>query len=151
MARTHTLGYPCIGALRELKFALEAFWRKEADEAHLQRVAGELKRERWRVQRDAGLSCITAGDFSLYDPLLSQSALLGALPDRFGFDASRLSLAQYFELARGNAQQPAMEMTKWFDTTTTTSCWRSGPTRASAAVSTATSTRCTKRKRSARR
>jgi 5-methyltetrahydropteroyltriglutamate--homocysteine methyltransferase len=116
MVRTHILGYPRIGAHRELKFALEAFWRNEADEAHLERVAAELKRERWQVQRDAGLACIAAGDFSLYDPMLSQSTLLGALPERFGFDASRLTLAQSFELARGNAQQPAMEMTKWFDT-----------------------------------
>ncbi len=116
MARTHTLGYPRIGAHRELKFALEAYWRHEADEAHLRRVAGELKRERWQAQRDAGLASITAGDFAFYDPMLSQCVLLGALPQRFGFDAGRLTLAQHFELARGNSRQPAMEMTKWFDT-----------------------------------
>ncbi len=116
MARTHTLGYPRIGAHRELKFALEAYWRQEADEAHLRRVASELKRARWRAQRDAGLACVSAGDFAYYDPMLSQCALLGALPERFGFDARRLTLAQQFELARGNPRQPAMEMTKWFDT-----------------------------------
>ena len=113
---THVLGYPRIGPRRELKFALEAFWRKEADEVHLQKVVTDLKRQRWQAQQAAGLSSITAGDFALYDPMLSQTALLGALPERFGFDPATLSQAQYFELARGNAAQPAMELTKWFDT-----------------------------------
>jgi 5-methyltetrahydropteroyltriglutamate--homocysteine methyltransferase len=116
MALTHVLGYPRIGPRRELKSALEAFWRKEANEHHLHTVAATLKVQRWQAQRQAGLDFVAAGDFALYDPMLSQSALLGALPARFGFDASRLTLTQYFELARGNAQQPAMEMTKWFDT-----------------------------------
>ena len=43
-------------------------------------------------------------------------APLGAIPARFGFQAANLTLPQYFELARGNATQFAMEMTKWFDT-----------------------------------
>ena len=116
MAFTHILGYPRIGPRRELKMALEAFWRREADEAHLQGVASELKQQRWQAQQAAGLSCVTAGDFALYDPMLSQTVLLGALPERFGLDARQLTLDQYFALARGNAQQPAMEMTKWFDT-----------------------------------
>ena len=116
MAQTHILGYPRIGPQREMKFALEAYWRKAVDEAHLEEVAGELKRQRWQAQHDAGLSCVAAGDFAYYDPMLSQSTLLGALPERFGFDPSHLTLSQHFELARGNVQQPAMEMTKWFDT-----------------------------------
>ena len=64
MAQTHILGYPRIGARRELKFALEAFWRKEIDETDLRRVAAELKRQRWRAQQKAGLTYITAGDFA---------------------------------------------------------------------------------------
>src|SRR5581483_3298788 len=57
-----------------------------------------------------------AGDFAWYDTVLNQTALLGAIPERFGFDPAKLTLARYFELARGNAAQPALEMTKWFDT-----------------------------------
>ena len=68
------------------------------------------------MQQDAGLDFITVGDFAYYDQMLTLSALLGALPARFGFDPTALTLAQYYELARGNAAQPAMEMTKWFDT-----------------------------------
>ena len=116
MARTHISGFPRIGAQRELKFAQESFWRGAADEPHLRGVARELRARHWRLQQDAGLDFIAAGDFAYYDQMLTLSALLGALPQRFGFDPAALSLAQYYELARGNAAQPAMEMTKWFDT-----------------------------------
>ena len=116
MARTHILGFPRVGAHRELKFAQESFWRGESDEAALRQVGAQLRQRHWQAQKDAGLSTVAVGDFAWYDQMLSTSALLGALPRRFGFDARQLSLGQYFELARGNQAQPAMEMTKWFDT-----------------------------------
>ncbi|WP_342050378.1 MULTISPECIES: 5-methyltetrahydropteroyltriglutamate--homocysteine S-methyltransferase [unclassified Cupriavidus] len=119
MAHTHTLGFPRIGARRELKFALESFWRdgmKADAEAPLRETGAALRRRHWQLQAEHGLAHVAAGDFTWYDQVLSTTALLGALPRRFGFDAARLTLAQSFELARGNAAQPAMEMTKWFDT-----------------------------------
>jgi 5-methyltetrahydropteroyltriglutamate--homocysteine methyltransferase len=116
MARTHILGFPRIGAHRELKFAQESFWRGESDEAALLGVARELRHRHWKAQQDAKLDFVAAGDFAYYDQMLNLSALLGALPGRFGFDAAALTLTQYYELARGNKAQPAMEMTKWFDT-----------------------------------
>lgn len=116
MARPHILGFPRIGAQRELKFAQEAFWRGESDERALRGTAAELRQRHWQQQAAAGLHAVTVGDFAAYDQMLSLCALLGALPERFGFDARSLTLAQYFELGRGNAKQPAMEMTKWFDT-----------------------------------
>src|SRR3979411_2809376 len=116
MVTTHNLGYPRIGPARELKFALEAFWRGEVDESHLQDVGRALRLQNWDRQREARLRFLGAGDFALYDQILSMTAMLGCPPRRFGFDAARLSLVDYFGLARGNADQPAMEMTKWFDT-----------------------------------
>ncbi len=116
MARTHILGFPRIGERRELKFALEAFWRSEADVEYLAGVGRQLRMNNWTLQQAAGLDMVTAGDFAFYDQMLNQTVLLGALPKRFGFDAKRLSLTQYSELARGNKTQHAMEMTKWFDT-----------------------------------
>jgi 5-methyltetrahydropteroyltriglutamate--homocysteine methyltransferase len=115
MPRTHILGFPRIGSRRELKVALETYWR-DGDERALREGASGLRQRHWALQRDAGLDCVTAGDFALYDHVLDHAVMLGALPKRFGFDAQNLTLAQYFELARGNARQPAMEMTKWFDT-----------------------------------
>ena len=116
MARSHILGFPRIGAQRELKSALEAFWRGEIGEASLLDTGRALRARHWALQREAGLSMLAAGDFAYYDQMLEQSILLGALPRRFGFEARSLGLAQSFELVRGNPSQPAMEMTKWFDT-----------------------------------
>ena len=116
MSRTHILGFPRIGAQRELKLAQESFWRGDSDEAQFRQVGAQLRQRHWQAQKDAGLDTVAVGDFAWYDQMLSTSALLGALPKRFGFDPKKLTLAQYFELARGNQAQPAMEMTKWFDT-----------------------------------
>ncbi|MFP5419739.1 MAG: 5-methyltetrahydropteroyltriglutamate--homocysteine S-methyltransferase, partial [Gammaproteobacteria bacterium] len=115
MALAHVLGVPRIGPNRELKFAEEAFWRGDIDEAALRAVASGIRQANWRRQHDAGLDHVTVGDFAFYDQMLNHVALLGCAPTRFGFGA-QLGLSQYFELARGNAACHAMEMTKWFDT-----------------------------------
>ena len=115
MALAHVLGVPRIGPNRELKFAQEAFWRGDIDEAALRAVASGIRQANWRRQHDAGLDHVTVGDFAFYDQMLNHVALLGCAPTRFGFGA-QLGLSQYFELARGNAACHAMEMTKWFDT-----------------------------------
>ncbi|WP_293778020.1 5-methyltetrahydropteroyltriglutamate--homocysteine S-methyltransferase [uncultured Oxalicibacterium sp.] len=116
MAKAHILGFPRIGAQRELKFAVEAFWRGENDLAALQKTGKTLRARHWATQADAGLDVVTVGDFAWYDQVLNTLALLGAVPTRFGFDPKKLTLADYFTLARGNADHFAMEMTKWFDT-----------------------------------
>ena len=116
MTHAHTLGFPRMGAHRELKFALESFWRGDSTEAQLRDTGRTLRQRHWALQREAGLAQVAVGDFAWYDTTLTLAATLGALPARFGFDAQQLTLSQYFELARGRADQPAMEMTKWFDT-----------------------------------
>ena len=113
MAQTHNLGFPRIGAARELKFALEAHWRGEAGEAALEAVAAGLRERHWRLQAAAGLEAVPVGDFSLYDHVLDTSVLLGNLPARHR-DTS--GLAGYFAAASAGPGGPALEMTKWFDT-----------------------------------
>ncbi|MCS4534046.1 5-methyltetrahydropteroyltriglutamate--homocysteine S-methyltransferase [Neisseria montereyensis] len=112
----HLSGYPRIGAKRELKFAVEAFWKGAKSEAEVQETAAEIRRLNWATQKAAGADLLPVGDFSFYDHVLDLLCTLGAIPKRFGFDAANLSLLEYFQLARGNATQFAMEMTKWFDT-----------------------------------
>ena len=112
----HLSGYPRIGAKRELKFAVEAFWKGAKTESELQSVAAEIRRLNWAAQKAAGADLLPVGDFSFYDHVLDLLCALGGIPKRFGFDAANLSLPEYFQLARGNATQFAMEMTKWFDT-----------------------------------
>ena len=116
MALTHNLGFPRIGAQRELKKALEAYWRREIDKDRLQAIAAELRKQHWILQRDAGIDLIPAGDFALYDQMLNMTALLGAAPARFNAGGEEIGLDMYFAMARGTPSQPAMEMTKWFDT-----------------------------------
>ena len=112
----HLSGYPRVGAKRELKFAVEAYWKGAKSEAELQETAAEIRRLNWATQKAAGADLMPVGDFSFYDHVLDLLCTLGGIPSRFGFDAANLTLEQYFQLARGNATQMAMEMTKWFDT-----------------------------------
>ena len=116
MTTFHLSGYPRIGGKRELKFATESFWKGATSEAELQNVAAEIRRANWATQHAAGADLLPVGDFSFYDHVLDLLCAVGAIPARFGFQAANLTLPQYFELARGNATQFAMEMTKWFDT-----------------------------------
>ncbi|MBI3728322.1 MAG: 5-methyltetrahydropteroyltriglutamate--homocysteine S-methyltransferase [Burkholderiales bacterium] len=112
----HSLGFPRIGAQRELKFAQESFWRGDITEATLRETGSDLRARHWGLQKQAGLDFVSVGDFAWYDQVLNTLALLGALPTRFGFDARQLTLADYYVAARGNPQHFAMKMTKWFDT-----------------------------------
>lgn len=116
MVTAHIPGFPRIGAQRELKFALDSFWQGTLSESALIATGRTLRRRHWALQRAAGLDHVTVGDFAWYDHVLQTLAHLGCLPARFGFDAEKLTLRQYFAAARGSARQPAMEMTKWFDT-----------------------------------
>ncbi|WP_321530114.1 5-methyltetrahydropteroyltriglutamate--homocysteine S-methyltransferase [uncultured Desulfuromonas sp.] len=114
----HVLGFPRIGRGRELKKALEAYWRGESSAEALLHCAESLREQNWRYQHDNGLSLVTVGDFSLYDQMLDTACMLGMVPPRFGTVNGDVDLTTYFHMARGDAQRniPAMEMTKWFDT-----------------------------------
>jgi 5-methyltetrahydropteroyltriglutamate--homocysteine methyltransferase len=120
MSKAHIPGYPRIGAQRELKQALEAYWRNELDAAGLQQAGRQIRQSNWQAQREAGLDFVTVGDFSFYDQVLDTSLLLGAVPQRFR-PAPADELDTLFRMARGRARNGdpretfACEMTKWFD------------------------------------
>jgi 5-methyltetrahydropteroyltriglutamate--homocysteine methyltransferase len=130
MTRIHTLGFPRMGAQRELKFALEQHWRGEIDREALEAAGRELRRRHWQAQRDAGLEFVTVGDFAFYDHVANHIQLLGCEPARFDFKGDEPELSRYFTMARGVAAEVhdhpgcahgehgrfALEMTKWFDT-----------------------------------
>ena len=122
MIRSTNLGYPRIGARRELKRALEGHWAGELTAEALEGVAGELVATGLATQKQAGIDIVPVNDFSLYDHVLDATALVGAVPDRFHWDAQSagVDLATYFAMARGvqrpGLDAPALEMTKWFDT-----------------------------------
>ena len=97
----HTLGFPRIGARRELKTALEAYWRGDTDAEALEDAGRALRARHWQQQADAGLDLVTVGDFAFYDQVANHIQLFGCEPERFGFDASAPALERYFAMARG--------------------------------------------------
>ncbi|MEW8288468.1 MAG: 5-methyltetrahydropteroyltriglutamate--homocysteine S-methyltransferase [Candidatus Thiodiazotropha endolucinida] len=119
MVTTHHLGLPRIGTKRELKFALEAYWRGELDQRELEQTAFKIRRDNLLLQ--SRLDMLTVGDFSLYDQVLDSSFQFGNIPPRFRQEAGITTLDDYFQVARGASNQDtppvaAAEMTKWFDT-----------------------------------
>ncbi|HKS11464.1 MAG TPA: 5-methyltetrahydropteroyltriglutamate--homocysteine S-methyltransferase [Pseudomonas sp.] len=126
MALAHSLGFPRIGRDRELKKALEAFWKGDLDEAGLQAVGRSLREEHWALQKDAGITLLPVGDFAWYDQVLTHSLMFGVVPERFRPANGQPDLRTLFAMARGAVAEQgsdhccggahAQEMTKWFDT-----------------------------------
>ncbi|WP_404402941.1 5-methyltetrahydropteroyltriglutamate--homocysteine S-methyltransferase [Pelagibacterium halotolerans] len=116
MTLSANLGFPRIGAHRELKKALESYWKAETDITDLLATAAKLRVRHWQLQKDAGIDVIPSNDFSLYDHVLDTTITFGAIPSRFEVLESDTPHPLYFACARGTADAPAMEMTKWFDT-----------------------------------
>ncbi|KRE88809.1 5-methyltetrahydropteroyltriglutamate--homocysteine methyltransferase [Frateuria sp. Soil773] len=113
---TTCLGFPRIGRRRELKRALERYWRGEDDADALLATARELRQRHWRLASAAGLDSVPVNDFSLYDHVLDTAVLFDAVPERYRELQRRDPLAGYFAMARGGDGLHALEMTKWFDT-----------------------------------
>jgi 5-methyltetrahydropteroyltriglutamate--homocysteine methyltransferase len=110
---TTVLGYPRIGAHRELKKATEAFWAGQGDGADLEATGAALRQQTWETLRDAGLSGLPSNTFSLYDHVLDTAVMVNAVPGRF---AGLGGLDRYFAMARGGDGIAPLELTKWFDT-----------------------------------
>ena len=120
MALIHNLGFPRIGKHRELKFALENYWKGHTDSTDLLKQAEKLREQNWSHQSHC--DWVPVGDFSLYDQVLDMSFLLGNIPPRVA-DLKGDELEQYFQVARGRSTDHssdcgcvhAGEMTKWFN------------------------------------
>ncbi|KAL9656780.1 hypothetical protein ABK040_004317 [Willaertia magna] len=120
---THNLGFPRIGANRELKQALESYWSGKIDLNALELVGSKLRKQHWEQQLQAGqLDLIPVGDFAWYDQVLEWTTTIGCIPSRHQPSTidSSFHLDTLFRMARGRAPTgkpaAACEMTKWFDT-----------------------------------
>jgi 5-methyltetrahydropteroyltriglutamate--homocysteine methyltransferase len=120
MVLATNLGFPRIGGKRELKKAVEGYWKGNLSQEELQAVAKDIRSQNWSMQKDSGLDHIPSNDFAFYDQMLDMSCLLGAVPARYNWDGQDIDLDLYFAMARGSQTDGrdviAMEMTKWFDT-----------------------------------
>ena len=120
MVIAHSLGFPRIGTKRQMKFAVESYWKGEINEQELLEKGQEIRRENWAMQAETGLDLLPVGDFTWYDHVLDMSVLLGVVPERYQDQKGRNPLTTYFQMARGQSpggkDVAACEMTKWFDT-----------------------------------
>ncbi|MEV8546615.1 5-methyltetrahydropteroyltriglutamate--homocysteine S-methyltransferase [Streptomyces sp. NPDC051572] len=115
-ARATVYGYPRQGRGRELKKAIEGYWKARVDADTLRTTAAELRRTDWRQLTDAGIHEVPTGDFSYYDHVLDTSVMVGAIPERHRAAVELDALDGYFAMARGTQDVAPLEMTKWFDT-----------------------------------
>ena len=120
----NNLGYPRVGANRELKKASEQYWAGKTSREDLFAVARKIREQNWVLQQQAGIDLIPCNDFSFYDQVLDTSLMLGVIPKRYNEvltqNSSNKEIDLYFAMARGYQKDgldvTAMEMTKWFDT-----------------------------------
>ena len=89
--KKHILGFPRIGVQRELKRVLESYWKGNSTESELFDCCKSLRLKHWNIQRDAGLSVVAVGDFSMYDLMLDTSLMLCSRPRPTSTHASRSS------------------------------------------------------------
>ncbi|MEW1824699.1 5-methyltetrahydropteroyltriglutamate--homocysteine S-methyltransferase [Streptomyces sp. NPDC088196] len=115
-ARATIHGYPRQGRGRELKKAIEGYWKGRVDADTLRATATELRRTNWQHLTDAGIHEVPTGDFSYYDHVLDTSVMVGAIPARHRTAVELDALDGYFAMARGTQDVAPLEMTKWFDT-----------------------------------
>ena len=120
MVLATNLGFPRIGAQRELKKAVESYWKGLLSQEELLAAGQDIRMRHWALQKEAGLDHVPVGDFSFYDQVLDMICLLGCVPERYKWDGETIGLNTYFAMARGRQEGDydvtAMEMTKWFDT-----------------------------------
>ncbi|MFI5772726.1 5-methyltetrahydropteroyltriglutamate--homocysteine S-methyltransferase [Streptomyces sp. NPDC051658] len=115
-AHATVYGYPRQGPDRELKKAIEGYWKGRVTADALRETAAGLRRSNWRQLADAGVHEVPTGDFSYYDHVLDTSVMVGAVPRRHREAVESDALDGYFAMARGTQDVAPLEMTKWFDT-----------------------------------
>lgn len=115
-ARATVYGYPRQGPNRELKKAIEGYWKGRTSSDALQETAAGLRRSNWLRLAEAGIHEVPTGDFSYYDHVLDTSVMVGAVPARHRQVVEDGALDGYFAMARGTQELAPLEMTKWFDT-----------------------------------
>ncbi|APZ49272.1 5-methyltetrahydropteroyltriglutamate--homocysteine S-methyltransferase [Jeotgalibaca sp. PTS2502] len=119
MTQTTIIGFPRLGAQRELKFATEKYFRNKISETELFQIGQTIRQDHWQLVKDAGIDLIPSNDFSFYDQVLDTAFLFNIIPDQVK-NSSLSDLEKYFALARGyqgdKGDIKALPMKKWFHT-----------------------------------
>lgn len=96
-----SLGFPRMGPRRELKFALEKYWKNGnlSSEGELLATAFAIEQKAWTLQ-GSRVDKVTVGDYYLYDGILTWTEYLGIIPARF--QNHEPGLKRMFAMARGS-------------------------------------------------
>lgn len=117
---TSVSGFPRIGGDRELKKAIEGYWKGRHGLDQVRATAKELRERHWRLQAEAGIDLIPSNDFSYYDQVLDTAILLNVIPQRYDRLAFENPEDTLFAMARGyqgpKGDVTALPMKKWFTT-----------------------------------
>ncbi|KIL00624.1 hypothetical protein PAXRUDRAFT_821522 [Paxillus rubicundulus Ve08.2h10] len=118
MVSSSVLGFPRIGANREVKKAVEAYWAGKLSAEDLGKAAADVRKTNWTNLKERNVDLISSGEFSLYDHVLDHSSAFNVIPKRYvGLGLSALDV--FFAMGRGRQADgvdvPACEMKKWFD------------------------------------
>lgn len=109
------LGYPRIGPHRELKRALESYWRGSLERDELLAVGRDIQERQFNELAATGLTQVPGNTFSFYDHILDNALLFGAVPSRFEEHQEGMHpLDFYFLMARGNPDLPPLELVRLF-------------------------------------
>ncbi|KAI2512306.1 5-methyltetrahydropteroyltriglutamate-homocysteine S-methyltransferase [Fragilaria crotonensis] len=111
VSSTSTLGFPRMGPNRDLKFALEKYWKGLIKEKALADIVASIEDQAWALQKAAGVDRITVGDHYLYDGILTWTEYLGVIPARHKH--LKAGLTRMFAMARGVDGATALSMKKW--------------------------------------
>jgi 5-methyltetrahydropteroyltriglutamate--homocysteine methyltransferase len=107
MVQSSILGFPRMGANRDLKKATEAYWAGKISQDDLLAEGKRLRQEHWKIQKDAGIDIIPSNDFAYYDQVLDHIQLFNVVPERYTkYNLSKLD--EYFAMGRG-LQKPATD------------------------------------------
>lgn len=118
------LGFPYVGAKRELKKSVEAYWSGKISADELKTAYQKIQEQHWKLQKEQGIQHIPSGEYTLYDRVLDTAQQFGVIPTRY--QHIKDPLQQFFAMGRGlqkaatetteKVDVPAQEMKKWFDT-----------------------------------
>ncbi|KAG6378679.1 cobalamin-independent synthase [Boletus reticuloceps] len=98
MIFSSVLGFPRIGAHREVKKAVEAYWAGKLSAADLQKAAADVRKTSWKSLKNHNVDLIPSGDFTLYDHVLDHSTAFNVV-----------------DVKADGVDVPSCEMKKWFD------------------------------------
>lgn len=103
-----------MGGRRELKVALEAYWRGTLPEAALNAAFASVEAAGVAAMAAAGVGLVGVGDATMWGPVADTTTRLGLEAPRHRTVPA--GLGRYFAAARGAKGVAALDMSKWYNT-----------------------------------